>query len=189
MEGPCEFEIPDPSSFGEKNQSLVRRTGREFFLITNGSTVGNDDERAHSYWRHWKRRGERRIGSKVTELVLDDISQSYESLYFTRVRLISYFSRMILKITNTFRKSRNQSWSLDTIFVPFEYNFVKIRDFRSFCDRVLSIHVKRIRANLLSIEQSVRIIACLHECSKIKRDSKSSSLSLISISKEFHKGK
>lgn len=49
MEGPCEFEIPDPSSFGEKNQSLVRRTGREFFLIINGSTVGNDDERAHSY--------------------------------------------------------------------------------------------------------------------------------------------
>lgn len=63
MEG--RMRVRDPRSIFFLKISRSVRSSRESFLIT-GSTVGNDDERALSYRRHW--REERRIGSKVTKL-------------------------------------------------------------------------------------------------------------------------
>lgn len=64
------MRVRDPRSIFFRGEKSVARSSRgtRVFLITNGSTVGNDDERALSYRRHWKRREGRRIGSKVTEL-------------------------------------------------------------------------------------------------------------------------
>lgn len=52
------MRVRDPRSIFFLKISRSVRSSRESFLIT-GSTVGNDDERALSYRRHWR---EERVG-------------------------------------------------------------------------------------------------------------------------------